>query len=66
MKVSDKIYIDNFSCYAIEPRKSDSIIAGEEVCYIRKDTVVSIIKDYLDNWLDAYKIERLIDKIEKL
>ena len=66
MKAPDKIYIDNFSCYAIESRESDSIIAREEACYIRKDTVVSIIKDYLANWLDAYKIERLIDKIEKL
>ncbi len=34
--------------------------------YVRKDAVVSTIKDYLENWLDAYKIERLIDKIEEL
>ena len=44
MEASDKIYIDNFSCYAIEPRESDSIIAGEEVCYVRKDMVVDAIK----------------------
>lgn len=34
--------------------------------YVRKDVVISTIKDYLANWLDAYKIERLIDKIEEL
>ena len=37
-----------------------------DIKYLREDTVVSTIKDYLANWLDAYKIERLIDKIEKL
>lgn len=41
----DKIFIDNFSCYAIEPRENDSIIAGEEVCYIRMDAVLNIIKE---------------------
>ena len=37
-----------------------------DIKYLRKDVVVSTIKDYLANWLDPYKIERLIDKIEKL
>ena len=37
-----------------------------DVSYVRKDAVISIIKDYLENWLDTYKIERLIDKIEEL
>lgn len=34
--------------------------------YIRKDAVTQAICEYLENWLDAYKIERLIDKIEEL
>ena len=38
----------------------------EQPEYVRKDAVVSIIKDYLENWLDSYRIERLIDKIEEL
>ena len=34
--------------------------------YVRKDAVAQMIRDYLENWLDAYKIERLIDKINEL
>lgn len=34
--------------------------------YIRKDTVTQVIREYLENWLDSYRIERLIDKIEEL
>lgn len=34
--------------------------------YIRKDAVTQAIREYLENWLDAYKVERLIDKIEEL
>lgn len=34
--------------------------------YIRKDTVTQAIREYLENWLDSYRIERLIDKIEEL
>ena len=37
-----------------------------DIEYVRKDAVTSIIRDYLANWLDPYKIERLIDKIEEL
>ena len=37
-----------------------------DIKYLRKDAVVSTIKDYLENWLDAYKVERLIDKITEL
>lgn len=37
-----------------------------DIAYVRKDAVVSTIKDYLANWLDSYRIERLIDKIEEL
>lgn len=37
-----------------------------DIEYVRKDAVVSTIKDYLENWLDSYRIERLIDKIEEL
>ena len=44
MKAPDKIYVDNFGCYAIEPRESHSIIAGEEVCYIRKDALLELLK----------------------
>ena len=34
--------------------------------YIRKDKVTQAIREYLENWLDSYRIERLIDKIEEL
>lgn len=37
-----------------------------DIEYVRKEAVSSIIRDYLENWLDTYKIERLIEKIEEL
>lgn len=41
-------------------------VGESDIKYLRKDAVVSTIKDYLTNWLDSYRIERLIDKIEEL
>lgn len=34
--------------------------------YIRKDAVAQVVREYLENWLDSYRIERLIDKINEL
>ena len=65
MKAPDKIYVPAermnvpSNLFDTEP----SLDATE---YVRKDAVVSTIKDYLENWLDSYRIERLIDKIVEL
>ena len=45
MDAPNKIYIDGFSCFAIEPREVDSIVAGEEVCYIRKEALLEWAKE---------------------
>ena len=37
-----------------------------DISYVRKDAVAQTIRYYLENWLDHYRIERLIDKIEEL
>ena len=80
MKAPDKIYIDNFSCYAIEPRESDSIIAGKELCYIRKDTLLEWAKEkhkeYTEkmvaknmdetHWGQRNAFQQMIDKLNSL
>jgi len=62
MKAPDKIYIDGFSAFAIEPVKN-----GEE--YIRKDALLEWAKEeqmesttiLADDWW-----QKVIDKIESL
>ena len=44
----------------------DKQIEKSDIAYVQKDAVAQIIRDYLENWLDTYKIERLIDKINEL
>ena len=39
---------------------------AEEQRVAMKNEVVSIVKDYLANWLDTYRIERLVDKLKEL
>lgn len=39
---------------------------GVSIEYVRKEVVTQIVREYLENWLDSYRIERLIDKIEEL
>lgn len=65
MNKPDKIYVPaewmNVPSNIFETKPSQ-----DATIYIRKDAVTKTIHDYLENWLDAYKIERLIDKIEEL
>lgn len=65
MKAPDKIYVPaewmNVPSNLFETEPSPD--ATE---YIRKDAVTQAIREYLENWLDSYRIERLIDKIEEL
>ena len=44
----------------------DKPVEKTDIEYVRKDAVVQAIREYLENWLDPYKIERLIDKIDEL
>lgn len=75
-KLDDDMMWDTFRAYCEKKgitSFTDIVLKQEQpevdladIKYLREDTVVSTIKDYLANWLDAYKIERLIDKIEEL
>ena len=70
MKAPKFIYIDESKIGelgtlndAIVP---ENRIQESDIKYLRKDAVVLTIKSYLAGWLDPYRIERLIDKIEEL
>ena len=65
MKKADKIYVPA-EWMNVPSNLFDTEPSLDATEYVRKDAVVSIIKDYLENWLDSYRIERLIDKIEEL
>lgn len=66
MEAPDKIYVPQHNIEAGNIQELDELIVAGSTEYLRKDAVVSIIKDYLANWLDSYRIERLIDKMEEL
>ena len=70
MKAPKFIYIDESKIGelgilndAIVP---ENRIQESDIKYLRKDAAAQTIRDYLENWLDPYKIERLIDKIDEI
>lgn len=69
MEAPDKIFVREYPDGLNQfwnRKKREDVVATTYHEYVRKDAVVSTIKDYLVNWLDPYKIERLIDKIDEL
>lgn len=62
MEKPNKIFVSNDMFRWSFDKPSDKT----DIEYVRKGAVTQTIRDYLVNWLDTYKIERLIDRIESL
>lgn len=62
MEKSNKIFVSNDMFRWSFDKPSDET----DIEYVRKEVVTQAIREYLENWLDSYRIERLIDKIEEL
>ena len=65
MKTRDKVYVliaddDNVGTAREEPTKA----CNTE--YLRKGFVEDFIRDQLKVWVDTYRLERIIDKLEEI